>query len=39
MAQYETTSEVIVSQKVKVALLWLKELLESKQISYQIVGG
>ncbi|TXY68030.1 MazG-related protein, partial [Vibrio cholerae] len=22
MAQYETTSEVIVSQKVKVALLW-----------------
>ncbi|TQP19645.1 MazG-related protein, partial [Vibrio cholerae] len=27
MAQYETTSEVIVSQKVKVALLWLKELL------------
>ncbi|TQO97201.1 MazG-related protein, partial [Vibrio cholerae] len=26
MAQYETTSEVIVSQKVKAALLWLKEL-------------
>ncbi|QJY41269.1 MazG-related protein [Vibrio cholerae] len=39
MAQYETTSEVIVSQKVKVALLWLKDILESKQISYQIVGG
>ncbi|MCD1217019.1 MazG-related protein, partial [Vibrio cholerae] len=39
MAQYETTSEVTVSQKVKVALLWLKDILESKQISYQIVGG
>lgn len=36
---YNLTSELIVSQKVKVALLWLKELLESKQISYQIVGG
>ncbi|NNN49763.1 MazG-related protein, partial [Vibrio sp. 2-2(8)] len=27
------------SEKVKVALNWLKSLLESESIEYQIVGG
>ncbi|MBE4098999.1 MazG-related protein, partial [Vibrio parahaemolyticus] len=27
------------SKKVKVALNWLKDILESENIEYQIVGG
>ncbi len=39
MAQGKNQLREYMSEKVKVALNWLKSLLESESIEYQIVGG
>lgn len=39
MAQVKNQLREYMSEKVKVALNWLKSLLESESVEYQIVGG